>query len=294
MLVRQRIILSLLDAAPRAAAGRTELMKWAFLMKQETDVDSGARFYDFLPYRYGPYSFALNQEMDGLLRDCYVRASGVEKRWELTDAGRLAARGLQESLRAPVRRIALEYADKSLADVIEHVYATYPWFTVNGDHKPSRRAVARARRTRKKVYTLGYEGASIDHFLDAVMRRGLQTVIDVRHNPVSRRYGFHKATLARLCSNVGLRYEHYPELGIPPEARQRAALTRNGHHTLFQSYERDTLTREASAIEAVGRTMEASASVLLCTEADPDSCHRSRLGAAVARGTNLAVEHLRL
>jgi len=291
MLVRQRIILSLLSAAG-GSAGRTQLMKWAFLMKQETDVESVARFYDFVPYRYGPYSFALNQEMDSLLRDGYVRTTGPERQWRLTDAGKSAAQRLSGGLRMAVRSITEQYGDKIFAEVLAHVYDCYPWFTANSEDEDARRGERSG--TVCKVYSLGYEGASVDRFLNEIMRYGIQTVIDVRNNPVSRRYGFHKATLTRLCIQLKLGYEHFPELGIPSELREQAARTTVGYDALFDRYARDTLTREKAAVYKVADVMKNRASVLVCTETDPASCHRSRLAESVAQRTNLPVEHLYL
>ncbi|MCH7687992.1 MAG: DUF488 domain-containing protein [Planctomycetes bacterium] len=141
------------------------------------------------------------------------------------------------------------------------------------------------------VYTAGYEGTLVDGFLDGLIRNGIRRVIDVRNNPVSRRYGFHKSTLSRLCGNVGIEYSHFPELGIVSQNRQN--LDQPGaRESLFDDYARTTLAQETSAIDAVAKLMKSSPSVLVCMEACHSECHRSRLAKAVANVTGLSIRNL--
>jgi len=55
MLTRQKTLLSLLDVAVRPVQ-RMELTKWCFLLRQESTSAGGSAFYDFVPYRFGPFS----------------------------------------------------------------------------------------------------------------------------------------------------------------------------------------------------------------------------------------------
>ena len=63
MLHRQKALLSILQQVGGQAT-TLQLMKWAFLLGQETQSHGGKTFYQFIPYRYGPYSFTLNRETD--------------------------------------------------------------------------------------------------------------------------------------------------------------------------------------------------------------------------------------
>src|SRR4051812_42835637 len=56
MLNRQKIVLHMLKLTGRPVC-RTELTKWCFLLKHEFQSFDCASFYDFVPYRFGPYSF---------------------------------------------------------------------------------------------------------------------------------------------------------------------------------------------------------------------------------------------
>ena len=65
MLNRQRVVILLLKLADRPVS-RTELTKWCFLLRHESETQGGSAFYDFVPYRFGPLSFALYQETEKL------------------------------------------------------------------------------------------------------------------------------------------------------------------------------------------------------------------------------------
>src|SRR5690606_19107870 len=42
---------------------RTRFMKLMFLIGQETSIGRRFAYYDFLPYKYGPYSFSLDKDL---------------------------------------------------------------------------------------------------------------------------------------------------------------------------------------------------------------------------------------
>ena len=73
MLRRQRAILKLLSTAGGSLSA-TQVQKLLFLLRQETFLRSDSAFYDFLPYKYGPYSFAANREIEALV--AYVVSCG--------------------------------------------------------------------------------------------------------------------------------------------------------------------------------------------------------------------------
>jgi uncharacterized protein (DUF488 family) len=289
MLHRQRLILSLLADAGGEAT-HLEVTKWAFLTRMETSSAGGSSFYQFVPYQYGPFSFGLFQEVAAMTRNGLIEET-PGSRWRLTDAGRAEARRAESGPAASGRSIVKRFAGKPATELIDHVYERYPWFTINSK---IRREAARPVAP-PAVYTAGYEGLLIDGFLNGLLKHGLARLIDVRHNPIARRYGYHKSTLARLCGNLGIEYRHVPELGIPSEDRQ--GLTSGGmaeRMRLFESYERTTLTTQTTVIAAVAKMVKEKASVLVCMEATPCECHRSRLAKPIATLTGLPIEHLQI
>lgn len=46
--------------------------------------------------------------------------------------------------------------------------------------------------------TIGYEGISIETFLRRVQEYGIEIIIDIRANPISRKPGFSKTALKKI------------------------------------------------------------------------------------------------
>jgi len=287
MLRRQRAILFMLREAG-GAASRLEVTKWAFLLGAETPSGGGSAFYQFLPYKFGPYSFCLYREAAALARDGMIEEVG-EREWRLRSAGKAAAMKLDAAIRTDVGGVLGRFREKTVKQLLEYVYDHYRWFTVNSQTRP--RAVRPCAVP--GVYTAGYEGLLVDGFLNGLMRAGMQRVIDVRNNPVSRRYGFHASTLARLCGHVDIEYRHFPELGIESGHRQDLDGPK-AYAALLKRYERSTLAENGELVERVASLVTEKPSALVCMEAEPTMCHRSSLANAVSRIAGLPVRHLEL
>lgn len=285
MLNRQKTILYMLQAAGRSLS-RMEVTKWCFLLGEETRSGGGKSFYQFVPYHYGPFSFCLYREADALVRDELLKEPD-EKSWELTSQSRAGVRNLSAEVKNDVATIVRRFGHRPIEETRRYVYQRFPWFTVNSKReRRMHRPVASPA-----VYTAGYEGLLIDGFLDMLLRHGMERLIDVRANPVARRYGFHGSTLDRLCCALGMEYVHVPELGVPSECR-RGLKTRADYEHLLRRYEAETLGSATESLARVASLMATKPSVLVCLEADPTRCHRTRLAGAVAARTGLTVVHV--
>ena len=64
----------------------------------------------------------------------------------------------------------------------------------------------------------------------------MRCIIDVRANPVSRKYGFARRSLSETAAKLGLTYSHHPELGISSE-RRKGVETATDFRQLFNYYE---------------------------------------------------------
>lgn len=287
MLNRQRVILSLIAEAG-GKASHIRVTKWAFLLRQECLSQGGSAFYQFLPYKYGPFSFCLFQEASALARNGMIKVLD-RNTWGITRKGEEAAAQIKSDVKCDIEQVVRSHARKSRSALIDYVYDRYPWYTVNSEIcQLGTKAWADVA-----VYTAGYEGLLVDGFLDGLMREGIRRLIDVRSNPVSRRYGFHKTTLSRLCGNVGIEYVHFPQLGIASRDRRDIDLP-GARERLFDDYAESTLLNEKDAIKDVASLMKLSPSVLVCMEACHRDCHRSRLAEPVAMGSGLPIRHLTL
>ena len=263
-----------------------ELTKWAFLLAHEMPSRGGTSFYQFLPYQYGPFSFCLYQETEALVHDGYLVDEG--KVWRLVQDVERPTADLPCCVRQDAARVVERFRGKTADSLKDYVYQRFPWFTANSTVKKLHaRPVAPLG-----VYTIGYEGWLVDGFLDLLIRTGIQRIVDVRSNPIARRYGFHKSTLSRLCGKVQIDYLHYPQLGIPSELR-RDLKTSGDYETLFAQYESDTLVSGSASVDKVVGLIKEKPTALMCMEADPSKCHRNRLAMVIAAKTMLPVHSLR-
>ena len=71
------------------------------------------------------------------------------------------------------------------------------------------------------VFTIGYEGLDIDAFMSLLAEHGIDTVVDVRELPLSRKPGFSKKALANVLNLSGREYVHMVDLGCPKPVRDR-------------------------------------------------------------------------
>ncbi len=126
------------------------------------------------------------------------------------------------------------------------------------------------------IFTIGYEGVTMDEFIAALQKAGVERVIDVRALPLSRRPGFSKSTLAASLRAAGIDYVHLKALGTPK--RGRDAAKKGNVATLREVYDDQLALPEAQAAAAQMRALAAEKpSALLCYERDPCHCHRTLL-----------------
>jgi uncharacterized protein (DUF488 family) len=286
MLIRQKCLLYMVERAGRPVR-HLELTKWAFLLARETPSGGGASFYDFVPYRYGPFSFTLFREVGTLVHDGYLSEDEAPKAWRrVTDVS--GPGELSDSLRSDAARVVDRFAARPVGHLMDYVYAEFPWYTVNSRKK----RLAERPSGQLAVHTVGYEKWSVDRLLDELMRKGISRIIDVRWNPIARRYGFHNTFLSRLASRVGIGYTHFPDLGIPSEARRNLG-TAKDYARLFAYYVQGILPSATASVQRVAELVSEKPSVLLCMEADPSLCHRTHLAKAVSEITGLPVQDVR-
>jgi len=140
-----------------------------------------------------------------------------------------------------------------------------------------------------KIFTIGYEGATVGEFLAALKQTGIGRVIDVRALPLSRRPGFSKAALRAALEESEIEYVHLKALGTPPEGRTAARAGR--HDDLKRIYagqlELPEAIMQSAQMLALAREKP---SALLCMEREPAHCHRTLLLDAV--GGHAEVIHL--
>jgi uncharacterized protein (DUF488 family) len=124
------------------------------------------------------------------------------------------------------------------------------------------------------IYTVGYEGADIAHFLRTLKDCGIKRLIDIRDVPVSRKRGFSKTALANALEEQGIAYSHLKALGDPKAGRE--AMRRGDYPGFLEIYNSHIATPEGQeALRTAVDLAEKSPSILLCYERSPAQCHRT-------------------
>ena len=140
-----------------------------------------------------------------------------------------------------------------------------------------------------RIFTIGYENATVGDFVAALTAAAVERVIDVRAVPNSRRPGFSKTPLRNALAEAGIDYVHLRALGTPADGRAAARAGR--HAELKRIYAGqlelpEAIAQGAQMLDLAGERPSA----LLCYERDPAGCHRTLLLETVA--PDAEVEHL--
>lgn len=278
-----RIILMALFNPPESMT-KIKLVKLLFLFSME-GTDST---YSFLPYKYGPFSFQLYRNLSALSHAGWMDGELLKIHDDKKEDALNEIRMLPKLTRDNLINIHQRYGRLSEKEILKIVYAKYPEFIFRSE-MPLEKAPQPVAPI--AIYTIGYEGISIDSFLNILIQKGIHRLIDVRRNPISRKWGFAKNTLAGLCDKVGIDYLHFPELGISSAQRMNIT-TKEDYDKLFYSYEKNYLPLHKHTVKNVLSLMEQTPSALVCMEADVQMCHRGRLASMLNKMSDIQVVHL--
>jgi len=253
VLRRQKTILALLAESKRPVTS-TVLVKLAFLLRRETVLGHDSTFYEFLPYLYGPFSFALYRELDCLQRDGLL--TKTHERLALSETAVGAVRdhisALPADVRSAVKFVTKKYGSSDHRQLLTDVYRRYPWYATRSERTDLKPAGLKDRKlAQPAVYTAGYQQKSVDAFFDGLLRAGIQVIVDVRANPVSRKYGFARSSMSGIAEKVGMEYCHLPRLGIPSEERADLG-TQASYKRLLYMYEREMLPGRNDDVSELG------------------------------------------
>ncbi|HEX2970629.1 MAG TPA: DUF488 domain-containing protein [Bacteroidales bacterium] len=282
MFYRRKILLSVLQIF------ENELDKVSFqkLLMLFSDSTSDPHF-SFVPYKYGCFSFQANADISTMVKYNQVKEAG--KKWIKTDTEDYISQ-LKENDRKALIKLKTHYSGKSKDDLIRYTYLKYPYYAINSTiaecvlSPEEYFAVESAKPVFNSIvlFTIGYEGISLEDYLNKLILNGVKLLCDVRKNSLSMKYGFSKSQLKNACEGVGIGYEHIPDLGIESDKRQQLE-TQADYDKLFQQYKSETLTHTKSQQEHILELLKKHKRVALtCFEANISQCHRKYLAEAVA------------
>lgn len=144
----------------------------------------------------------------------------------------------------------------------------------------------------KKLYTLGYEGQNIDVFISELKKNRIDTLVDIRELPLSRKKGFSKKALVNKLEEENIRYVHFKNLGSPSEIRKKVREDKN-YKSFFSKFS-EYLSNQGECLKAVLELTEFQNCCLLCFEKDPEICHRMIVAKEILNmdRKGLTIEHL--
>lgn len=284
---RRKLLLAILEVfGGRLSA--IQLQKYLFLV---TRMQMDKSFH-FVPYKYGCYSFQANQDMKTLGTYGYVMVG--EHEYELTDNSCHFIGQLDLFDQHAVYDTYDKFGSLSQDDLIRYLYVKYPYYAINSTiasklltiEELNKVQSQRRCKTEKKLYSIGYEGVSLEEYINKLIIEDIRVLCDVRKNAYSQKYGFSKSQLEKACLGVGIKYIHVQELGIESDKRQ-CLKSQKDYDNLFNEYEQAVLPYQTIALNYVHDLIVENFRVALtCFEKDPKQCHRTRVAKALMELAN--------
>ena len=143
-----------------------------------------------------------------------------------------------------------------------------------------------------KLFTIGFTKKSAESFFTSLKNAGVGRLLDVRLNNVSQLAGFTKRDDLRYFTKAicGIGYVHVPALA-PTQDILDAYKKQKGDWGLYQRQFLDLMRSRCIESEVSRELMDGAC--LLCSEHEPDHCHR-RLVAEYLREKwgGIEIEHL--
>ena len=274
MLYRRKVLLALVEALGREVT-TTDLQHLLFLLSTIQEQPS----YHFIPNHYGCYSFTLDADRRSLAKHGLVMD---HDKWVLASSERYLP-ALRPPDRTAIDTVVRQFKGISNRELVRHVYLNHPYYAINSEFlhevlNPEERQKVdsiRPQTDSPHLFTLGYQGLSLEQYLNKLIENSVFVLCDVRRNALSMKYGFSKKTLEKACDGVGVDYVHLPELGIDSSQRKQLD-SQADYDSLFRDYRKTTLPENQEALESITSLIGDHGIVALtCFEADPAQCHRS-------------------
>ncbi len=280
MFYRRKVIIALLQSfGGELEKIRLQKLLFLFSMKQEKPE------YEFIPYKYGCYSYSANADLTAMVRkDILSETAANFKTKDYADYSKTLKPADQRIL----SQVKILYGKMDSNALMKHTYINYPFYAINSLKAESildRETFLKVRNARpadmeKMLFTIGYEGISLEAYLNKLLHFNIAVLVDVRSNPLSMKYGFSKSQLNRFCENLGIKYVHFPDVGIHSDQRQELH-TQSDYDRLFEDY-KTALPRTISSQEAILKLIEQYGRIALtCFEANICQCHRKHLAEAI-------------
>jgi uncharacterized protein (DUF488 family) len=282
---RRKIVLALIETFGGELTAKS-LQKYLFLFTRQ----QVAKSYDFIPYRYGCFSFQANQDLATMSKYGYVEIADEPNGHYI----KLKQEGHYLDMLDLFDRQALldtkaAFGTMSQNELISYTYRNYPYYAIKSTiaesllTKEELAIIAKQKRvfSESMLFSIGYEGISLETYINRLIINDVRVLCDVRKNAYSQKYGFSKSQLQKACEGVHIRYEHIPDLGIESDQRQDLH-SQADYDLLFDRYEKTTLQQHRKALLHLKSIIDKEKRLAVtCFEKNPLQCHRSRVAKAL-------------
>lgn len=259
---------------------RLQKLLFLFAQKQENKA------YDFVPYRFGCYSYSANADLTamaskGIIAETSSHFNCIDK----TDY----LKTLKENDHKQLLEIKKLYGGMSANALMKHTYINFPYWATKSEKAESILTKIELEKVKSSIpannktvlFTIGYEGISLEEYLNRLLKNDVKILVDVRNNALSMKYGFNKNQLKRFCENLGIQYMHFPEVGIQSEQRQELN-TQSDYDKLFNAYRKNNLSKTVPTQTIILNLLKEHKRIALtCFEANICQCHRKHLAEAI-------------
>ena len=283
MFYRRKIILALLQVF----GGRLEkinLQKLLFLVCQKQKEPE----YDFIPYLYGCYSHSAKADLFTMVKKDFLieDETGYLKKDKKNYLSLL-----DDEDKRLVNQAYVLYNKMDGEGLMKHTYTNFPYYAINSTTATrllTKEQIAKVNAVRPHLnnttlYTIGYEGISLEAYLNKLIQNDIRVLVDVRNNPLSQKFGFSKSQLIRYCEGLKIEYTHFAEVGIQSEYRQELK-EQSDYDNLFNSYKKNTLPNTIETQEKILTLLKEKERIALtCFEANICQCHRKHLAEAITQ-----------
>ncbi len=294
MYYRRKILLSLFEVMGDELK-KIRLQKLLFLLSIKQAVPS----FDFVPYKFGCFSFQVNADLYTMQK--YGQIEEQDDKW-LNIEKKLYFEELKPDDQAALKTLQCQFKGYSGWDLILYTYENHPYFAINSTilSKVKKASIVKAIKTTKPnhsekgLFTIGYEGISLESYLNKLIAQGIKALVDVRKNSRSMKYGFNKKQLKNACEGVHIAFYHFPELGIDSKKRKELNSQRD-YDDLFKDYSKMILPSTVSSQKEIIKLITLHGRVALtCFEADICQCHRKPLAESIIEigDCDLALTHI--
>lgn len=294
MYYRRKIVLALLEAFG-GELEKLQLQKLLMLFNTYQEEKS----YHFVPYKFGCFSFQANADLSTMKK--YAQVEEGEKIWKKTDQTAYWE-NLKPKDRKAIAKLKANFQGQTSEELIRYTYVHFPYFAINStvadrylnNLEKSIVTAQRPHSTKKALFTIGYEGLSLEEYINKLIAADVKVLCDVRKNSYSMKYGFNKSQLQMACDGVGIQFIHIPEVGIVSDKR-RELHSQQDYDILFEDYKKTVLPQTLSQQEEILNLIKSHDRVAItCFEANICQCHRKHLAESLIKMTDNKIEILHL